>query len=391
MSEWDDIDRAVEIFRRHDCPFTLMHAVATYPMPDAQANVAAMLSLRDRYDCPVGFSSHEVGLVCSIMAAALGATALERHITLDRTMYGSDQAASLERRGLELLVRDVRLLPGHLWGWREAHDRGRSRGRGEAALFRGTLTDRSEPSSPDEGASPNEALITDGAYLDLTYSTQRAPVTEYPELLAGHLLDRCFHVPGRLLTSAVDAAISFVPSPPSGSRRWESTSLLGRARWLPDLASKWSIRRRRGRLCGLVVRRRVLEVRRGAYVLPDRSRPRGPSGLRPGGVVVVMTPSWEHQAWGPFYIDHTHVTPFTAPGLKDLLLLGGFERVTAEFFYQLPFVWRRRAARVVPRSYALPPPYRPYRERARWGEGLNKLIRFSKEVMLLAVGRKRGG
>jgi N-acetylneuraminate synthase len=111
MSEWDDVDGAVEVFRRHDCPFTLMHAVATYPMPDDQANVAAMLELRERYDCPVGFSSHEVGLICSVMAAALGATALERHITLDRTMYGSDQAASLEKRGLELLVRDVRALP----------------------------------------------------------------------------------------------------------------------------------------------------------------------------------------------------------------------------------------------------------------------------------------
>jgi N-acetylneuraminate synthase len=111
MSAWDDIDRAVEIFRAHDCPFTLMHSVATYPMPDADANLAAMLRMRERYDVPVGFSSHEVGLICSTTAAVLGATALERHITLDRAMYGSDQAASLERRGLEMLVRDIRELP----------------------------------------------------------------------------------------------------------------------------------------------------------------------------------------------------------------------------------------------------------------------------------------
>ena len=111
MCEWEDVDRAVEIFRARGTAFTLMHTVATYPTPDEQANLAAMLRLRERYGCPVGFSSHEIGLVCSMLAVALGATSLERHITLDRAMYGSDQAASLERRGLELLVRDVRALP----------------------------------------------------------------------------------------------------------------------------------------------------------------------------------------------------------------------------------------------------------------------------------------
>ncbi len=111
MCEWEDVDSTVEVFRSHGTSFTLMHTVATYPMPDEQANVATMLKLRERYDCPVGYSSHEIGLICSMLAASLGATSLERHITLDRAMYGSDQAASLERRGLELLVRDVRALP----------------------------------------------------------------------------------------------------------------------------------------------------------------------------------------------------------------------------------------------------------------------------------------
>jgi N-acetylneuraminate synthase len=111
MCDWGDIDRAVEIFRSSSTPFTLMHSVATYPMADDQANLAAMLNMRERYGEPIGFSSHEVGLSCSIAAAALGARAIERHITLDRAMYGSDQAASLEKRGLELLVREVRALP----------------------------------------------------------------------------------------------------------------------------------------------------------------------------------------------------------------------------------------------------------------------------------------
>jgi SAM-dependent methyltransferase len=113
--------------------------------------------------------------------------------------------------------------------------------------------------------------------------------------------------------------------------------------------------------------------------------------LKPGGVAVIMTPSWEHNAWGPFYIDHTHVTPFTAPSLADLMSLAGFDQVRSRFFHQLPFVWRHRALRVVPRAIAkLPLPYTPYRERAPWPAGMNKLIRFSKEVMLLARGTKAG-
>lgn len=111
MSGWDEVDRAVEIFRGAGCPFTLMQSVATYPMRNEDANIAVMLELARRYEVPVGFSSHEVGLICSVTAAALGAVAIERHITLDRAMYGSDQAASLEKPGLERLVRDVRLLP----------------------------------------------------------------------------------------------------------------------------------------------------------------------------------------------------------------------------------------------------------------------------------------
>ena len=111
LSEWEDVDNAVEVFRSRNCPFTLMHCVGTYPMEDDEANVSLMLQLAERYDAPVGYSSHEKGLICSMLAASLGASAIERHITLDRAMYGSDQAASLERRGIELLVRDIRLLP----------------------------------------------------------------------------------------------------------------------------------------------------------------------------------------------------------------------------------------------------------------------------------------
>ena len=110
MSTVEDIDRAVEIFKRADCPFELMHCVSTYPMNDEDANLNCIKTLRDRYKCDVGYSGHEVGLAVSYAAAALGITSLERHITLSRAMYGSDQSASIEPAGFKMLVGAVRKI-----------------------------------------------------------------------------------------------------------------------------------------------------------------------------------------------------------------------------------------------------------------------------------------
>jgi N-acetylneuraminate synthase len=110
MSTVKDIDRAVEIFKSAGCPFELMHCVSTYPMDDEDANLGRINSLRARYGCQVGYSGHEVGLAVSYAAAALGITSLERHITLDRAMYGSDQAASIEPAGFTQLAGAVRKI-----------------------------------------------------------------------------------------------------------------------------------------------------------------------------------------------------------------------------------------------------------------------------------------
>jgi len=110
MSTFKQIDRAVEIFRAVDCPFELMHCVSTYPMDDEDANLNCIKTLRKRYNCDVGYSGHEVGLAVSYAAAALGITSLERHITLSRAMYGSDQAASVEPVGLMQLIGAVRKI-----------------------------------------------------------------------------------------------------------------------------------------------------------------------------------------------------------------------------------------------------------------------------------------
>ncbi len=110
MSQRKDIEKAVEIFTRANCPFELMHCVSTYPMEDEDANLNRILTLREIFHCNVGYSGHEVGLAVSYAAAALGITSLERHITLDRAMYGSDQAASLEPNGLRVLVGGIRKI-----------------------------------------------------------------------------------------------------------------------------------------------------------------------------------------------------------------------------------------------------------------------------------------
>lgn len=110
MSDEPQIENAVNIFRDAGCPFELMHCVSTYPMTDEDANLNCIKTLRERFKCDVGYSGHEVGLVVSQAAVALGITSLERHITLNRAMYGSDQSASVERRGFRNLVAAVRKI-----------------------------------------------------------------------------------------------------------------------------------------------------------------------------------------------------------------------------------------------------------------------------------------
>ena len=110
MSTYNDIDKAVDIFTKAGCSFELMHTVSTYPMKEENANLNMIKTLRDKFQCNVGYSGHEVGLAVSYAAAALGVTSLERHITLDRSMYGSDQSASVSRSGFKHLVGAVRKI-----------------------------------------------------------------------------------------------------------------------------------------------------------------------------------------------------------------------------------------------------------------------------------------
>ena len=110
MTIYDDIQKAVDIFRKANCSFELMHTVSTYPMKDEDANLNMIKTLKEKFNCDVGYSGHEVGLAVSYAAAALGISSLERHITLDRSMYGSDQSASVEPLGFRQLVGAVRKI-----------------------------------------------------------------------------------------------------------------------------------------------------------------------------------------------------------------------------------------------------------------------------------------
>lgn len=114
MSSLEEIDRAVAICHEYTPDIILMQCTSTYPCQDQHINLRAMATLRDRYGCLVGYSGHERGLATTVAAVALGACVVERHFTLDRSMWGSDQAASIEPHALKHLVRDIRAVEAAL-------------------------------------------------------------------------------------------------------------------------------------------------------------------------------------------------------------------------------------------------------------------------------------
>ena len=111
MCEYEDIDAIVKIFRSYNCPLVLMHTISTYPAQEKDLNLKMIQTISNKYNLPVGYSGHESSISPSIVAASLGAVAIERHITLDRSMWGTDHSASLEPSGLNQLVGSIRKVP----------------------------------------------------------------------------------------------------------------------------------------------------------------------------------------------------------------------------------------------------------------------------------------
>jgi N-acetylneuraminate synthase len=110
MTNLKNIEDAVQIFKKNNCSFELMHCISTYPMKPENANLETINGLRELFNCDVGYSGHESGIAVSLAAVVMGITSLERHITLDRSMYGSDQAASLEPRGVRELIGSINII-----------------------------------------------------------------------------------------------------------------------------------------------------------------------------------------------------------------------------------------------------------------------------------------
>jgi len=112
MSSIEELDIVVNIFTKANCPIELMHCVSTYPMKEEDANLLCIPMLKKRYNCNVGYSGHESSLIkICVSAVTLGASSIERHITLDRAMYGSDQAASIEASSLKSFAEAIRRVP----------------------------------------------------------------------------------------------------------------------------------------------------------------------------------------------------------------------------------------------------------------------------------------
>jgi len=114
MSTWEEIDAAVAIFKKYNCPFELLHCISVYPQDVKYANLLLIPELKKRYNCTVGYSSHEIDNIATLGAVAMGVASVERHITLDKEMYGSDQSSSVEPEKLIEYVKQIRLMESAL-------------------------------------------------------------------------------------------------------------------------------------------------------------------------------------------------------------------------------------------------------------------------------------
>jgi len=241
----------------------------------------------------------------------------------------------------------------------------------------------------DSNNEQPSSVMEDAAYLNVTYSEERAAQGPYPAQLAKWLADSFLPPNGSLLdvgcgrgdylTAFSDlgykvAGTDISPGAPGFSPDHQVLTANLDLDPLPFPPESFDI----------VFSKSVIEHTRTPVVLLKKAY----DALRPGGTAIVMTPSWRHTYWGPFYCDHTHVTPFTAISLDDAMSLAGFEMVDVQHFLQLPVVWRYPILKPISQFLRmLPIPFRPHTN-APWPEEMNKFIRFSNEVMLLAIAHK---
>lgn len=243
------------------------------------------------------------------------------------------------------------------------------------------------PDTPDPGSTAD--ILGSPAYLRTTYGPERAPQSSYPLYLARWLMETVYGRTGSLLDVGCGrgdyldvfsqlgfsvAGVDISPAAPSLAPHHTVKVADLNSESLPFPADSFDF----------LFSKSVIEHTHQPVVLLTKAC----QALKPGGTAVIMTPSWRHTYWGAFYVDHTHVTPFTAPSLTDALGFAGFEVKSVIHFRQLPFLWRWPVLSPLVAAFAaLRLPYRPM-DAVPWPESVNKFIRFAREPMLLAVARR---
>lgn len=226
-------------------------------------------------------------------------------------------------------------------------------------------------------------------YIQVSYDEKKLPRTSYPLALANHLVSKFLKKPGTILDVGCGrgeyleafqalgfkiAGVDLSPSVETLQSNFDVKKCDFENEKLPYKDGSFDF----------IFSKSVIEHLHYPEMMLDECY----RVLRPGGIAIIMCPSWIHTYWGPFYIDHTHVTPFTRPSLEQVLSLAGFQQIEVEHFIQLPLVWKIPGLRYLCDFLALLPlPFAPL-YKINLPNSINKIIRFSNEKMLLAVARK---
>ena len=234
-----------------------------------------------------------------------------------------------------------------------------------------------------------ENLFSKKNYIDFLYSSEYRPKTDYPLKLAQYLFSNFYIKKGSLIDlgcgrgdmlnafSKVGLSVEGVDLSPSSVELNKSINIK-----LSDL-SKEDLPYASESVDYVFSKSVIEHIEEPSLLMNESFRI-----LKPNGKCIFLTPSWLHNAWGPFYLDHTHVTPFTQFSLGNLLKMSGYKNVRVIHFRQLPFAWKMPLLELIPKIIAkIPLRYSPMYD-VELPSSLNKLIRFSKEVMLLAYGEK---
>ncbi len=227
-------------------------------------------------------------------------------------------------------------------------------------------------------------------YLKTYYNLDKRPLSNYPELLSEHLIDKFNIKPNSKLLDIGCGRGDLIKSFANLGLQVQGTDLDPESQ---ELCAPFSVLINNIEIDPLPIKNNSVDIVFSKSLIEHLQNPERLLGeafrvLKPGGRAIIMCPSWVHMGWGPFYQDHTHVTPFTKPSLRDILKLSGFSNAEVFHFTQLPLVWKFPVFKIFCELVRkLPIPYSPQND-VSFPLKLNKFIRFSNEIMLLGTGVK---